>query len=304
MLNRRQVLGLMLQALGSETSDRLHIGDSILEVGFAPGGLDLPRQRILLWISKAAAAVARYYGNFPVALARISVHPAAGRDGVFHGTTWGSNPGATSESTSPFTRIFVGQHSTAEQLTHDWMMTHELIHMAFPDVADEHHWIEEGIATYVEPIARALTGDLQSASVWRDMMESMPKGEPGPLDQGLDRTHTWASTYWGGALFCLAADVRIREETGNRKGLRDGLRAILQAGGTIDRHWPIGKALAIADGGTGSRVLTDMYSEMANKAVSIDLKTLWMRLGISKAGANIFFDDNAPLAAIRRSILT
>jgi hypothetical protein len=33
-------------------------------------------------------------------------------------------------------------------------MTHEFVRTAFPDVADEHHWTEEGIATYVEPIAR------------------------------------------------------------------------------------------------------------------------------------------------------
>ena len=32
--------------------------------------------------------------------------------------------------------------------------------LAFPDVADEHHWIEEDIATYVELIARAQIGDL------------------------------------------------------------------------------------------------------------------------------------------------
>ena len=39
-------------------------------------------------------------------------------------------------------------------------MTHEMVHLAFPSVAREHHWIEEGITTYVEPIARAETGEL------------------------------------------------------------------------------------------------------------------------------------------------
>jgi hypothetical protein len=72
------------------------------------------------------------------------VHPVRDKSGVFHGTTWSSSPALT--------RISVGQHTTQEQLDRDWMMTHELIHLAFPDVAEEHHWIEEGIATYVEPI--------------------------------------------------------------------------------------------------------------------------------------------------------
>ena len=38
---------------------------------------------------------------------------------------------------------------------------------------------------------------------------------------GLDNTHTWGRTYWGGAMFCLLADVEIRRRTHNRRGLQD-----------------------------------------------------------------------------------
>jgi len=30
--------------------------------------------------------------------------------------------------------------------------------------------------------------------------------------------------YWGGALFCLQADLEVRKRTGNAKGLQDALR--------------------------------------------------------------------------------
>jgi hypothetical protein len=273
---------------------RLQIGDSLLEVRIATGELDPSREQLLRWITKAGSAAASYYGRFPIALTRIAVHPVRDRSGVFHGTTWGSSP--------PLTRISVGQHTTQEQLDRDWMMTHELIHLAFPDVAEEHHWIEEGIATYVEPIARTLISDLTPASIWSDMMDSMHLGEPGPLDQGLNHTHTWGRTYWGGALFCLTADVRIRQATGNQKGLRDALRAILQAGGTIDHRWSVTKAFEIADRATHTQVLTAMYSEMGDKAVPVDLDELWRQLGVSKTRGKISLDENAPLAAIRRSI--
>ena len=95
-------------------------------------------------------------------------------------------------------------------------MTHELIHMAFPSVRRRHHWIEEGLATYVEPIARAQAGTLSAERVWADLMRDLPRGEPGPGDGGLDDTDSWGRTYWGGALFCLVADVRFLERTGNR----------------------------------------------------------------------------------------
>jgi hypothetical protein len=74
-------------------------------------------------------------------------------------------------------------------------MTHELIHMAFPSVRRRHHWIEQGLATYVEPVARAQAGTLSAERVWADLMRDLPRGEPGPGDGGLDDTGSWGRTY-------------------------------------------------------------------------------------------------------------
>ena len=84
---------------------------------------------VLAWISNAANAVSEYFGRFPVEHPRVMVRPSEGRGGVFHGTTFGGRGG--------FTRISVGQATTEKQLDDDWMMTHEFIHMAFPDVSGE-----------------------------------------------------------------------------------------------------------------------------------------------------------------------
>ena len=55
-------------------------------------------------------------------------------------------------------------------------------------VARPHHWIEEGFATYVEPVARAQIGDLAPKTVWAGMVEGMPDGEAKEGDRGLDHT--------------------------------------------------------------------------------------------------------------------
>lgn len=216
------------------------------------------------------------------------------RSGVFSGETWGGNP--------PFTRISVGTNTTARQLSEDWMMTHEFVHLAFPDVAREHHWIEEGIATYVEPIARVQVGDLTPQSIWADMVRGMPKGEPEALDKGLDQTHTWGRTYWGGALFCLMADVHLRQATNNQKGLQDALRGINAAAGNISSHWTIERALDLGDEATQTKILTTLYSEMKDRPVYVDLKKLWSDLGVKLSGGLVTLDDSAPLAPIRGSI--
>ena len=276
---------------------QLHIGGAALQVEIATGHADLPADALLQHVQDAATAVAVYYGRFPVSRARVLIIPVEGRSGVFGGTTWGGMgqwPG--------FTRIHVGEHTTAADLADDWMMTHELVHMAFPSLPDDQHWMEEGLATYVEPIARVQAGELQARAIWHDMVRDMPKGEPGPGDEGLDRTHTWGRTYWGGALFCLVADVNIRRETGNRKGLQDALRAIVAAGGTIDHDWELPKALDIGDRATGTRVLTSLYAEWKDSASPIDLPRLWNELGIRAGADGIELDAKAPLAAVREGI--
>ena len=161
-------------------------------------------------------------------------------------------------------------------------MTHEMVHLAFPSVAEAHHWIEEGSATYVEPVARARAGDLTPEKVWGDLVDGLPQGLPGPADRGLDFTPTWGRTYWGGALFCLLADIEIRKRTGNRKGLEDALRAILAAGGTVETEWPLAKALHIGDDATGVPVLSELYEKMKASPFPVDLNALWKEMGVER----------------------
>jgi hypothetical protein len=289
------ILGVPSSLLGQESEViPLEIGGAKIEVTFGSEEFDLPRERLLSWIQNAAKAVSRYYGVFPVPRMRIRVNSSEKRSGVFGGTTWGRTP--------PFTRIFVGRHTTDLQLAEDWMMTHELVHTAFPDMDEEQHWIEEGIATYVEPIARVQTGELTPQKIWADMARDMPQGEPKALDQGLDHTHTWGRTYWGGALFCLVAEVRIRQATGNSKGLQDALRGIQKAGGTIDNSWPVDRAFELGDRATRTTVLTQLYAETKDKPAPVDLDALWQQLGVRKNGEGAWLDDTAPLARIRRAI--
>jgi hypothetical protein len=188
-------------------------------------------------------------------------------------------------------------------LNNDWMLTHEMIHLAFPSMAENHHWIEEGISVYVEPIARVQAGQLSGQKCGSDVVRDLPQGEPQPGDRALDHTHTWGRTYWGGAMFCLLADVRIREQTQNHKGLQDALRGILNAGGVITQDWEIERALAIGDKATGTTVLTDLYHEMRDKPAPVDLDALWKKLGIQrKPDGSIELVPGAPQANVRDAI--
>jgi hypothetical protein len=271
---------------------RLVVPGGEITVGIAPGALALPRATLLAWIEEAATAVASYYGRFPARHTRLLVVPRSGR-GVSGGRAWGHRGAAV--------RITIGEHATPADLARDWVLVHEMTHLAFPSVPERHHWIEEGLATYVEPVARAQAGRLDPAAVWAELVAGLPKGLPEAGDRGLDHTRTWGRTYWGGALFALYADVEIRRRTQNRLGLQDALRAILSAGNivTSSRLPPL---FEIGDRATGVPVLGELYERMKDQPAPVDLDALWRDLGVRLDGGRVRFDDAAPLAAARRAI--
>ena len=245
------------------------------------------------WVEQATQAIDAYYGHFPVPRARLQVERVDGS-----GVRWAR----TFAHAGAFIRIGVGADTTASEFASDWILTHEFVHLALPQLADEHDWLQEGAATYVEPIARAQAGQLSPERVWAEFALGMPRGLPAEGDRGLDFTPTWARTYWGGALFLLVADVKIRSRTGNRVGLQHALRAILEGGGTLEHRWSIREALKAADGATGVDVLTQMYEEWRAAPVQIDLARLWRELGVEQRGRRVVLRNDAPMADIRRAI--
>ena len=70
-----------------DDSTRVQVGGATIEIRFGPGDLDLPRESVIAWVSKAAKAVAHYYGVFPVPLMRVLVNPSERQSGTFGGTT-------------------------------------------------------------------------------------------------------------------------------------------------------------------------------------------------------------------------
>jgi hypothetical protein len=277
----------------AQDKEQLQFKGATIDVSLDPAPTEDLRKLILNWIETAARAVTVYYERYPVGHVSIDVNVDE-EEGVHSGRASGWDGAQIS--------ISVGRSTTAAEFTEDWIMTHEMVHLAFPSVPRSHHWIEEGLATYVEPVARARAGDLTPERVWGDMFDSMGQGLPKADDHGLDFTHTWGRTYWGGALYCLLADVEIRKQTGNQRGLEDAMRGILKSGGSIEVEWPLDRALQVGDQAAGVSVLEDLYNKMRATPMAPDLDQLWKELGVSRQGGKTVFDDTAPLAAVRRAI--
>ncbi len=277
---------------------RFQVGGGEILLSYDSAAFPVGPAQICAWTVRAALAVNSYYGRYPVSQVHIVIKPEDG-DGVHGGTTWGDR-----DDGHPLIIIRLGRDTGVAKLEDDWTMTHEMVHLSVPSVPENSHWLEEGIATYVEPIARVQQGQLEPPRIWTDMLHGMRKGLPAQGDRGLDNTPTWGRTYWGGALFCLLADVEIRERTGNRKGLQDALRGVLAAGGNIQQDWSVERIFAVGDKATGVPVLTGLYHRMGDSPMPghETLDALWQALGVQADGDGVHLDDNAPLAASRRAI--
>ena len=284
------LLGTTVSFAATEESLTFVSGGSRITISLDPQLSQKPEE-VVRWVQTAADAVTNYYHHYPVPTVLISVAPRRGQ---------AANSGTEYEGRRIVIHLDPG--ATAEDLSRDWMLTHEMFHLGFPSLPRKYHYLEEGLSDYLEPLARARIGKLSERRVWQDFVDGLPQGLPKPGDGGLDGTRSWGRTYWGGCLFWLLADVDIREKTNNTRSLDDAIRAIVSAGGTGDADWSLERVISVGDGATGTNSIRRIHDWLGPKPVDPHLEELWTKLGVVRREGKVTFDETAPQAAIRRSM--
>lgn len=256
--------------------------------------LPVSREAVTQWVEAAADNVVSYLRRAPVARVPLRIR-VGGRGAIGSGRMFGGDGDVA-------IRINLGAATTTRGLDTDWVLTHEMFHLALPDLPDGREWMEEGFATYLEPIARVRRGRMSEAELWQGLVDGLPKGLPRADGPGFDADGSWGPTYWGGAGYWLLADVAIRERTSGKKSLVDAVDAILDAGGNGTAQWTVERLVGTGDKATGVPVLRELYDKMGPRPMRIDLAALWKRLGVVPTASGARFDDAAPQAALRRAL--
>ncbi|MGM9484319.1 hypothetical protein ACS5PN_24200 [Roseateles sp. NT4] len=294
-MKRRQVCASALFGLlpwpARADALRLPSGEVVLKLdGDFPADT---RREIDVWVTRSVAALVGYFGRQPQPRIELRLRAAPGE---------GVSGGWTDVDPAPFVGMRVGRQTSAARFLDDWVLVHELVHLSVPNLPRAHNWLHEGLATYVETVARARAGITPFTQLWGELARGMPQGQPARGDAGLDGTRSWGRLYWGGAIFCLQADVRMLRASGGRSGLRQALQGVQAAGGHYGQDWSVTRLLAVADAAVGQTVLSDLYRDAKDTAMAVDLDALWRELGVVVRGDNVSFDDTAPGAAMRRAI--
>ncbi len=302
-------------AFGTFETAHVEVTRGVVDVVPLGGGMAADPPLLGRWVRDAALSLDTLFGRFPVPRAVVFIAPERlSREVEF---------GRTLPSGGPSILLFVGARAERADLYRDWILTHELFHLGVPSFWQEGKWLDEGLATYYEPVARARVQNLTEEELWREMVRGMPRGLRAPGDPGLLETSDRGRVYWGGAIFALVADLGIRERTAGARSLDDGLRAVLERGGDATHVWTVERFLRTVDEAAGVPVMAELYERAAAEgsreacsrgpgapliggcpgAGEHALAELFEQLGIAERPAGqIAFLDDAPLSALRRSI--
>lgn len=280
-------------AFGKLKQRPLSLGAATLELTQLDAELGVSFDQLAAWVTRSARAVAQFYGAFPVPRAAVTVLPRPGRDRVVFGKLL--------PESAPGIALVVGQAATERALDQDWILIHELFHLGFPSFNGEGKWLDEGLATYYEPIIRVRAGLYSERELWRELAQSLPLGLPAFTGAGLEAAPDFRGVYWGGALACLLADVTARQRQLD-VGLEAGLRAVWRAGGHASEVRSLAETIATIDGALGAPTLAPIAAAHAPRGSAFDLEALLMQLGVQRSGEGVTLSDSAPLAAVRRAI--
>lgn len=308
-------------AFGKLSRVEVPVSDGALELVILGGRRAASDALLGRWAGTMARAIEGLYGRFPVSRATIFLLPAPGFARV--------RSGVTVPAGGPSILLVLGENAGEAALRDDWVLAHELFHLGVPSFFGEGRWLEEGLATYYEPVLRTRAGLRSDASLWSEFAREMPRGLRLSGETNLAFTQDHDRTYWGGATFALAADVLIRARTGGARSLDDGLRAALARGADATQVWSVASFFRVIDEAVGVQATQELYAIAAGivgcsdgpstararrpgglelfpaclPEAQGDLDQLFQWLGVEPTRAGLVtFHADAPLASVRERI--
>ena len=267
--------------------------------GFSEGA---DTARLKRWIEGSLDAVASVFGFFPRPTLQVLIVPAGRHGGpvAFAHVLRGGGPAA---------EFFIDPKASEAELRGDWKATHEFSHLLLPFVSEQDRWLSEGLASYYQNVLRARDGRLSEAQAWQELHDGFLRGarEAGSLTLAAATRHGRANTmrvYWSGAAMLLLADTRLRERSGGEQNLDTALRAFNRCCLGPERSWRARDLFGELDRLTGLGVFGEIYRDNVYADGFPDFTKVFQALGIDIENSEVRLQDNAPLADLRREIMS
>lgn len=259
------------------------------------------KEKFRLWIKESVLAVSSVSGHFPQPQPQVLVIPTGKRNkaALFAQVTRGGGLAAT---------LLVDENRPLEEFTADWTATHEFSHMLFPYISRRDRWLSEGLASYYQNVLRARNGRLTETQAWQKLYEGFERGKKGTHGGSLAQATRsgWRSTmrvYWSGAALMLKADMQLRASSDGQQSLDTALRSLSYCCLENGRTWRAKEMFAQLDELTGTDIFMRLYNQHVYEDAFPDMRSTWQALGINTRRNRVKLSNDAPLAAVRTSIM-
>lgn len=249
-----------------------------IRIAVLDDGFEMRDADFVAWIERFAGLTARFWAGFPSDRLLIAITPGGRLNNPFGRVRGGG--GAT------MMLRLNRRESPAFLNAEDWVLTHEMIHLGAPFAPTRNPWFMEGMATYLEPLIRALGGATTRQLVWAEWLRAMPTGALALNQVGLEgRGHP----YWTGALYFLKAHIEF-VRMGRPDGLAACFRAMRRDLGDAASRATVNRLIETCDRAVGAPVLADLRRRHSGPA-EVDLRELWRSLGVDRSETGVIFSD-------------
>jgi hypothetical protein len=289
--------------IGSFVPETIAVPGGALHAVFlgAPG----PERRALLtrWLAEAGRSVATLYGRFPRAHTQVVVSPVPHGSGVSFG--WVVRGGG------PSVNLLVGEGADEAGLIGEWVAIHEMSHLAVPFIRYGEPWLSEGIATYYQNVLRARAGLMSEEEAWEKLLDGFERGRISLTGRSLAEDSArmrqdgaYWRVYWAGTAIALLADVRLRRSDPEPRSLDVALEGLGDCCLGGEESFDAMALCTLLDEKAGDPALGQIAAKERGQTRFPEVEPVLKSLGVTDARGRLSLDDKAPLAHIRRAIMS
>lgn len=296
------LLPLHLQA--QNPSHKFLNEDQVVEIQLSAEFTPSMQAELVEWLDHITQALLQVYGRWPRENWEIAVEATSA--GSNEPIPWAHVVRADVDRVE----FYTAQSTTADKLKSNWTGYHELSHLLIPYRGWGDMWFSEGLATYYQNLLQARSGILDEQAMWQKIYEGFMRGraqtefdgeELQRLSPKLRQQRSYMRVYWSGAWYFLAAEVKLRQQSGGKLTLDHALERLNRC--CADQKMSVIDMVRKIDEENELILFYPLYLEAIASTRVPEFEALFTSLGISLTkNRQVILQQRGPGASLRRQI--
>ena len=256
------------------------------------------------WIEFIADTLLQVYGHWPRQNWQVFITPVSANS---------SNPipwAQVHRGEVDRVEFFTAGKATTGELKRAWTGYHELAHLLIPYQGWGDAWFSEGLASYYQNILQARAGILTEREMWQELYDGYQRGLSDTAYDGQDlrsvsdkmrRNGGFMRVYWSGAWYFMAADARLRQQSGGRHSLDRALARLNLC--CADQPMSAAEMASKLDELNRVLLFQPLFEQVSTSARIPRYEPIFASMGITVSNGKVELQSEGPGARLRRQIV-